>query len=479
MASPADIEKPLRGQNMLFAASLVAFVALVVLVALFRRTPSVSPQHVASPLVSGTATTLPSDAVVSTTSLAASPTVYIPGMPSCTCIPTTPAPPEATQQAAEPTSTAHAQATPLSTSPPAGSVFGLAWFHKPPDIPAATVAAEHRYIHLTGRSDIPYRNELRAAGYTGPIYSYVSAGAVGGPGPYKSSAASCDATYEEPDNTVAWNKGDFCRYIHPHESWFLHNSKGERLFDDYFGTGHLGYLMNPADTGWQAFSYERFQYVRDTLKYDGVWLDNLDLTTSRGKNEMKNSDGVVKEYGSDDAWRTAVQGWLAGLRKHLGSYPIWANVVYGDLDVAAWDPYSPYVDGAMDESFSVRWLDGWRDPDAWKAQLDRSARWLAAGKGLVMVGQGAKDDLQRMRFTLASYMLVATGQNAFFRYTRFDSYYNELWLYPEFNTARALGAPVGERSEVSPGVWRRQFANGYVEVDVTGHTGRLVLGEPR
>src|SRR6478609_8993722 len=80
--------------------------------------------------------------------------VVIPGMP--VCLPdTTP-------------TTVPAQAAP--TSQPLTSVFGLAWFHKPPQdgTSAADIAESHRYIHLTGVADIPFLNQLRDAGYKGP-----------------------------------------------------------------------------------------------------------------------------------------------------------------------------------------------------------------------------------------------------------------------------------------------------------------------
>src|SRR3954471_16726738 len=77
--------------------------------------------------------------------------VVIPGMP--VCLPdTTP-------------TVVPIQAGP--TSQPLTSVFGLAWFHKPPQdgTSAADIATSHRYIHLTGAADIPFRNQLRDAGY--------------------------------------------------------------------------------------------------------------------------------------------------------------------------------------------------------------------------------------------------------------------------------------------------------------------------
>jgi hypothetical protein len=387
--------------------------------------------------------------------------VVIPGMP--VCLPdTTP-------------TVAPAQAAP--TSQPLASVFGLAWFHKPPQdgTSATDIAANHRYIHLTGPADIPFRDRLRDAGYKGPILTYVTMTAVEGPGPYKDASAQCDANYQGYDNQLAFDRGDFCKYIHPNESWFLHNSKGERIVGDYFGSGRWAYLMNPGDPGWRDFSWSRLKYIKDTWLYDGIWLDNLDLDLSRAWTEEKNSDGTVQEYDTDDKWREAVQGWLAGFRSNIGNdYPVWANLVGGGVGATSWDPYAPYLDGAMDESFAVSWIDRWRTSEQWQGQVERAQRWLDMGKGLVMVGQGPREDTNRLDFTLASYLLVA-NENAFFRYTRFDSYYNALWLYPEYDTARSLGLPLGVCREVTSGIWRRDFTHGYVEVNISDHTGRLVL----
>ena len=397
----------------------------------------------------------------SVTAQATEPSLLIPGMPACYPVPTA--------EGNLP--------TPVEPAPSQSSPFGLAWFHKPPEdgTTAQELAAQHSYVHLTGAADIPFRNELRAAGYKGPVLTYVTMNAVEGPGPYRDSSASCDDSYTPHDNQLAFYKGDFCKYIHTHESWFLHNAAGVRIVDDYFSSGRYSYVMNPADPGWRAFAVERLKLVKDEWGYDGIWLDNVDVDRTRVMSELTNSDGGLREFSDDDAWREAVKGWLAEARQVLGDYPIWANLVGGGLRADAWDPYAPYLDGAMDESFAVRWIDGWRGSDQWQAQIQRAQRWLGMGKGLIAVGQGPKDDAKRMRFTLASYLLVAEGTHATFRYTRFDTYYSQLWLYPEYETARQLGAPLGACQEVSPGLWRREFERGYVEVDVQGHKGRLVV----
>ncbi|MGA7729708.1 MAG: putative glycoside hydrolase [Chloroflexia bacterium] len=395
----------------------------------------------------------------SVTAQGTDPAPLIPGMPVCLPVPT------------------NEGSMPVPTEPaPSRSVFGLAWFHKPPDdgTTPGEFVEHHSYVHLTGPADIPYRDELRDAGYKGPVYTYVTMNAIEGPGPYRDASASCDEDYTPYDNQLAFYKGDFCKYIHPNESWFLHNGAGARIVDDYFGAGRYSYVMNPADPGWRSFAVERLNFVKETWFYDGIWLDNVDVDRARVMSGLTNSDGELREYDSDDAWREAVKGWLAAARNALGDYPLWANLVEGPLRADAWDAYAPYLDGAMDESFAVRWIDGWRDPGHWQAQIQRAQRWLAMGKGLVAVGQGPHEDAERMRFALASYMLVAEGTQATFRYTRFDTYYSQFWLYPDYETARRLGAPLGSCREVSPNIWRRDFERGYVEVNVQGHEGRLV-----
>ena len=398
----------------------------------------------------------------------AEPTAVLPGIPGMPCC--APATPGETAVAALETPVPSATPTPKPA-------FGLAWFHKPPEdgTTPEQMAQAHNYIHLTSLADVEYRDALREAGYDGPIYTYMTANAVEGPGPYKSSDDECEAGYTPYDNTLAWQKDDFCRYIHENESWFLHNGEGDRLVDDYFGSGRWTYLMNPADPGWQAFAQERLVQMKDEWGYDGVWLDNLDLDLARPQRDVQNDDGEVREFAGDAEWQAATQSWLRGVREAVGDWPVWANLVGGGLGASSWDAYAPYLDGAMDESFSVSWLENWRSPDQWRGQLERASRWLQSGKGLVMVGQGAQDDQQRLLFTLASYLLVAEGDNATYRYTRFDEYYQALWLYPEFDAARELGRPVGPRQEVVPGVWRREFTNGTVEVDLTINEGKIVL----
>ena len=93
----------------------------------------------------------------------------------------------------------------------------------------------------------------------------------------------------------------------------------------------------------------------------------------------------------------------------------------------------------------------------------QAEKWLSSGKGFLGVAQGTQDDTERMRFALASFMLIDQGQNSFFRYHDSTNVaYRSLWDYPEYHVD--LGDPLGPRYQDGSS-WRRDFACGRVMVD--------------
>jgi hypothetical protein len=136
-----------------------------------------------------------------------------------------------------------------------------------------------------------------------------------------------------------------------------------------------------------------------------------------------------------------------------------------------WDDYLPYVDGVMDEFFIARWSDEYADVKTWEIQLRHMRRLREQGKGFIAVAQGTADwDAQRMRYALASYLLVARGA-AYFRYADAQQY-EELWRYADYEAH--LGRPLNDRYQTS-GVWQRDFTCGYVTVDPERKLGTIVL----
>jgi hypothetical protein len=353
-------------------------------------------------------------------------------------------------------------ATPTAPSPSVQQAF----FYNAPRAPltVADVAARASWIVGHG-SGTRYRDELRAAGYTGRVLRYVLANEVEGP-PTSISASPCDSRYDPLGNQAASNVGDFCRLIHPHEDWFLHNGKGERLYLTWHPDRRT-YAMNSANAGWRAFALERMQDAR--RGYDGLFLDNIELDVYKLQRQYRNSDGVVREFATNDAFRAAIAGYLQSLAPLREDGLLEANVINDPLTGTAWDAYLPFLDGALQEA----WATGYDPltPARWERNLRQTETALAQGKDVVMVARGAQGDERQLLFGLASYLLVTNGRSAYFRYSDDGGQYVRWPQHPQYNVQ--LGAPRGPRYPLPDGRWRRDFERGSVVVDPVARIGTI------
>jgi hypothetical protein len=405
--------------------------------------------------------------------------------PTLTPVPTTSPTPQITptpSSTSTPSPTATVAPVASNTSPVHLSLF----YHPPKDgTSLQTVASRFRSMIFT-RGDEGYREQLKSAGFSGPAMQYLMSNEASGPPGLRSSNDAC-GSYPYYSNNVAGIAGDFCMALHGDERLFLHNSRGERLFttqswQESTGTKSVSiYLMNPASPAWRSYFAQRALTNLQTLGYTGLFLDNLDLSAYRGRQMYDNSDGTVVEYPSDDTYRQAVLGYLAVVRQQFGNAAIWANLTVGSDAVSEWDAYLPYLSGAMEEYFVDRWNGTYASATAWESQLRRAEKTLSAGKSLVAVAQGTQSDSPRMRFGLASYLLVARD-GANFRYADgntnnvFDDPYATVWLYDDYQTK--LGSPLGARYQ-SGNVWQRDFACGLVSADAANHNGSITLTPTR
>ena len=143
--------------------------------------------------------------------------------------------------------------TPTAQAQTSSSVLQSLYYDKPSDQSEQTVKDKSDLLVLGGGL-AHWMKELKADGYDGKILQYFLALEAGGPGPYKNSSAGCSSSWTPLKNTVGYRPGDFCKYIHPNESWFLHNSRGERLYSGGRSDGGWNYQMNPASAGWRAYA---------------------------------------------------------------------------------------------------------------------------------------------------------------------------------------------------------------------------------
>ena len=389
--------------------------------------------------------------------------------------------PASTPTPLPPTATPTLAATSVGATSPAR--LGM-FYHPPQDGTTLQALVQDFASFVFTRGDEAYRDNMRAAGFGGTVLQYLMANETSGPANLVDASSPCGSYVYYPNN-VSGIAGDFCSALHGEERNFLHNSTGARLYTtaswqeaSATRTVYL-YLMNPAAPGWQAYFAQQANENGQALGYSGLFLDNVDLTLYRGQHQEANSDGTVQEYATDSAYRSAMVDYLSAMRQQSGQTPVWANMSNPWDTADFWDPYLPYLDGFMEEYFADRWSGTYTGPSAWEAQIERAEEVLGQGKAFLGVAQGQQSDTARMRFGLASYLLIAQ-QNASFRYadatgSASPGYY-AAWLYPEYQAR--LGNPTGPRYQAGS-VWRRDFACGYVTVDVAATTGTIATDSTR
>ncbi|MGH9467091.1 MAG: putative glycoside hydrolase [Terriglobales bacterium] len=345
--------------------------------------------------------------------------------------------------------------------------LGYAYFYKPPsDGTSARFLAHHFQLIILTHGDEAYLAQLRHAGYGGPILQYVPLYEAEGPGPYVNAHARCDLAYPPYQRTVADRPGVFCRQIHPHESWFLHNRRGQRLYTRHRsanGIWRTVYEMNPASPGWRHFFTARLRQYRH-LGFDGFFFDNVDLSRSGLLLQMADRGGL-KEYPTGALFRTAVAGFLAALRAAFPGVPLWANLTHDPERAGAWASYLPYLNGVMVEDFALGWQSYPLAPEARRAQWHNIRQALGRGLAVLLVAQGARHDARRRRLALTlAWALTGSGGPVFFRYNSgsIDDYRQAWWCKLYTATPPAPRGPL-QRSGLD---WVRAYPGGRLRISL-------------
>ncbi len=347
----------------------------------------------------------------------------------------------------------------------AGACVRTAYFYKPPvdGTPASFIATRFDLVLLT-HGDGSFRRKLRRQGYAGPVLQTVGANEAEGPGPYANHRAACNESYAPYQRTVADEPGVFCRDLHPHESWFLHNRHGERVYSRVLSAHHLWrttYAMNPAAPGWRHFFAQRLLRER-RLGYDGYFLDNLWLSLGWLRQTANGGQGLA-EFHDSAALRVAVTGFLRQLRRTLPKTPIWANLTNDPDRPGDWDAYLPYLDGVMVEDFLVGWRKAPLSPARRLGQMQNVAMALRMGKSVLLVAQGRPKERERLARSLAAYWLLSNGR-LFYRFTdAFAHAYRDVaWTSAYDHGPGPAAAPARRRGWT----WSRTFHQEVLRLDL-------------
>jgi hypothetical protein len=376
------------------------------------------------------------------------------------------APPSSTLEL---TATAVSQQTPVQTDTlsigakeqsPETSPFEvrLAWYYNKPRTDEDMLQIVNWYdFFILIKGDEKSRDQMLSLGARGPILQYLDFEAIHDPG-------SCDEWPQE--NQVADQPGDFCRISQDHPNWFLLDENGERMLiseDDYDW-----YLMDPGNTGWRDFFLERVRQNMTDANWDGVFLDNVEVTFAF----FEDDERLPAQYPTEAGYQVAVQSFLEYIHTQYfqpNGKLLFANLV-ARKDDANWTKYISHLDGVMHEGWAIDWPDRFRSPETWEKHIALAEGTQEMGKDIILVSQGTKDDLELQQFAFASYLLVNQGR-AIFRYAN-SSKYREIWVYDNYNVQ--LGDPLGLRYK-DGNAWRRDFTNGTVMVNPETHESQIQL----
>jgi hypothetical protein len=326
----------------------------------------------------------------------------------------------------------------------------LAWFYKPPgDGDLVTIAKNFSFGIMSNGNEIE-RDKLVNLAMPGPFLQYLRFEAILDP-------RSC--TKVPWKNQVANKPGDYCRLLREHPDWFLRDKNGQLIIDTYGGEDFV--LMDPGNTFWRAFWIERAMEAQKAGKWDGIFLDNVEVTFNR----REDLNEIPAAYPDEASYQKAVQGFLQAIHTRINSEGklLYANLV-GRRDDSIWVEYMANLDGVMHEGWAIDWPNGYRDVKTWEKHMKLAEDTQAMGKTILLISQGKVEQEDLQKFSYASYLLVMQG-HAYFRYAN-SSFYREAWLYPDYQIN--LGQPSGSRYKVGD-VWRRDFANGKVEVNPKNH----------
>lgn len=372
----------------------------------------------------------------------------------------------------------------LYTPTPSSAYFQSHWFYKPivTNESSGNVSERWDNMILTHGDDISANTtSVKNRGHKPPLLMYVRGDSI------------TNLTTGYFNNQVAWD-GSTATFRGANADAQL--TVGGTAAQD----GSSYYLMNPGNAAWQSYFVSQCQQVIPTYEWDGIFLDNIRMVRPTNSSSQTIT-GIASNqtlYSTDAAWQSAQIAFLAalangttGLKKAaLNSQAgvalqIWANITplpfpAYTAGLTVWNSYLANLDGVMMEEFASGFYAGpdvWLSTSEWEGRMALVESALALNKRVLCVVQGPQTDLQRMRFGLASYMLISNGK-ASFRYTldstTYGSYYNYDWRYEDYALAQALGAPTSSRYRVGNS-WRRDFTHGRVSVDPSTHIGAIIL----
>jgi hypothetical protein len=277
-------------------------------------------------------------------------------------------------------------------------------------------------------------------------------------------------------NGATLTLGEFVKKYHPHETYFLHDANGNRLYAD--NQGRRFYLLRPKFAARQWWTD-----VKAIMDRDGwmgpAFVDNVGLDASKIEEVL---DVPAMEYQGGDQDALYQAEWAEFLdvgRLILGKRPIWINGI-GDWKAERnIDPIVQRIDGIMLEAYAP-WLNmrsGWTVDDDLRMQ-QRVQKLTGAGKQVICVAHlSSKDSLERRSYEYARYLMVHEPDYTSVRLV-VDGDYGPITTVPEMDLD--VGKPLGP-AKMSAGLKAssREFEHYTIIIDLANKKATFQKIEPQ
>lgn len=356
-----------------------------------------------------------------------------------------------------------------NASLPEGLDIQLTWFFIPEENENLERMSEHFDHFVLTKNFEKDRDKLIEWGED-PVLQYITVDSIDDPcfQAREPSGTTCDCHRDPRNNNVGWEPNDVCWIRDNHPDWFLRDADGDIIYSGYGGNNNPYVILDPGNPGWREFFLERIMYSQEELGWHGIFFDNVgEIFTAHTGNPVP-----LRDYPTDKSYQDAMVGFLSYLRSNYfgpEGRPMYANFS------ALWDRgpayyrYLEQLDGVMDEYWAVT-KDGYYPILSFEKRLEGAVRTQELGNTMMLVSQGSRDNYARQRFSLATYLLIATDQ-AFFRYTSaVQGGYDQIWLYDNYDTY--LGDPEGSYYREGDKFYR-DFTHGRVMVDPINHESSI------
>jgi hypothetical protein len=265
--------------------------------------------------------------------------------------------------------------------------------------------------------------------------------------------------------------GEFVKKYHPHETYFLHDANGNRLYSD--NQGRRFYLLRPRFAAKQWWTDVKAIMDRDGWS-GAAFVDNVGLDAAKIEEVL---DVPAIEYAGGDQAALYQAEWAEFLdigRLILGKdRQIWINGI-GDWKAQRdIDPIVQRVDGIMLEAFGP-WLkmrEGWTVDDDVR-MIQRVQKLTGAGKQVICVCHlSSKDSLERRSYEYARYLMVHEPEYTSVRLV-VDGDYGPITTVPEMDLV--LGKPLKPFS-MEGGIIERHFEKYLVYIVPKEHRAAFLL----